>query len=346
MCRFRMILPTAGAALLTVFLTGCTTPATSPTASVSMERLGEPISFSDDVSRSLARQTQHLLRLRNEDYLVGPDDVLEISIFEWEMGEATKTLNFRVAESGTVTLPAIGSVNVSGRNISQIQAAIVEALERRNILQNPRVGVSVTEFRSRRISVIGSVNAPGVYALHQNVSTLLDMLTLAGGPAASAGQVAHILRKQPEDDEPMRISIDLEELLNRGAFELNVVVQNGDVIFVPRAPMVFLYGNVRSPGGYALSRSMRAMEAIAMAGGFAGNAAKKRCYVTRRGDSPGTEVRIPLDFDAIEKGKNPNIYLREGDVLNVPESPSMVMLGELWDVFRGIFTFTYRLDDS
>jgi len=301
------------------------------------------VSFSDEISRDLVRQTRKLLSMKDRDYTVGPDDVLEVSIFEWEMSEETKTLEFRVAESGVISLPALGAVEVAGKSIQGIQRTIEDELRRRNVLQNPRVGVSVKEYRSRRIAVIGEVNAPGVYAIHENVSTLMDMLTLAGGPKEGAGQVAYVLRKQKGNASPLKITVDLEELLNEGAFELNAVLQGDDTVYVPRAPLVYVYGMVRQPGGFALKRSMRVLEALALAGGFAPRADRKRCFLVRR-ERGRPETVIQLDITRIEQGRIPDILLRKDDVLRVPQSAGQTVAAELWGVIRGIFTFTYRLD--
>lgn len=306
---------------------------------------GEPTSFSDEISRDLVRQTRELLVLKNQDYLVGPDDVLEISIFEWEMSEETKALNFRVSESGIISLPALGIVHVAGETVQEIQKTIETQLSARNILQNPRVGVAVKEYRSRRIAVIGEVEAPGVYAIHQNVSTLMDILTLAGGPSASAGEIAYVLRSEKEDAESLRIIVDMEDLFDKGNFQLNAVLQGGDIVYVPKAPLIYVYGHVKYPGGFSLHRSLRVLEAIALAGGFSSEADKRNCLLARRSKQGGDAI-IKLNIVRIEKGKSPNIYLCEGDVLRVPQSPTLSIISEIWSIFRGIFTFTYRLDSN
>ena len=341
---FRLVMALAVVGTMAWMAGGCaSTPARSRGLGYALPPT-EPVTFSDEHSRELIRHTRRLLALQNRDYLVGPDDVLEISIFEWEMREETKTLLFRVSESGVISLPALGPVNVRGKSIEDVQRTIERALEDRNVLQNPRVGVSVKEYRSRRIAVIGEVHSPGVYAIHENVSTLLDMLTLAGGPTRNAGQSAHVLRKGREGQNPLRILIDLQELLTGGNFDLNAVLEGGDVIFVPQAPLVYVYGSVRAPGGYTLNRSMRVLEAIALAGGVSGQADKKRAVIVRQMPD-GHEQAFPVNIRAMEKGHEANVFLRENDVLHVPDSPGLIAGRELWNVFRGIFTFTYRLDN-
>ncbi len=329
-------------------LVGCATHGRRPPTRMSLagSGLGESAAFSDDVSRDIVRQTRHLLTLRETDYLVGPDDVLEISIFEWEMDEETKALDFRVSETGMISLPALGAVRVGGKSIDAIQALIEQELSEKNVLQNPRVGVSMKEYRSRRIGVVGEVNAPGVYAIHENVTTVMDMLTLAGGPTSDAGRIAYVLRKEKGEFEPVRITVDLQELFDQGSFDLNAVLQGDDTIYVPKAPLIYVYGSVDAPGGYALSRSMRALEAIALAGGVNKDADKRACFLVRRSGATGTEQVMGLDLYRIEGGKDPDVFLQEGDVVHVPDSPARIAGRELWEFFSGIFTFTYRLNQD
>lgn len=331
---------------LSLMITGCATHGRrAPTRmALSSSGINESQAFSDDASRDIVRQTHHLLELRDRDYLVGPDDVLEISIFEWEMSEETKTLEFRVSETGMISLPALGAIHVGSKSIQDIQALIEKQLSDKGVLQNPRAGVAVKEYRSRRIAVIGEVNAPGVYAIHENVTTLMDMLTLAGGPTREAGQIAYVLRKEKGKFEPVRIKVNLQELFDEGLFDLNAVLQGDDIIYVPKAPLIYVYGSVNSPGGYTINRSLRALEAIALAGGLNREAAKRDCYIVRRGGSMGSEQVIGLDLYDVECGRAQDVFLREGDVVHVPDSGAKIAGRELWDFFRGIFTFTYRLD--
>lgn len=331
-----------------VLLSGCATHGRRAITKIPLtaQHLSESVAFSDDVSRDHVRQTRHLITLKQTDYLVGPDDVLEISIFEWELSDETKTLEFRVSESGVIPLPSLGAVHVGGKSIEQIQAAIEQQLAAKGVLQNPRVGVAVKEYRSRRIAVIGEVNAPGVYAIHENVTTLMDMLTLAGGPSAGAGQIAYVLRKQKGEFDPIRIVVDLGQLFDKGNFDLNAVLQGDDVIFVPKAPLIYVYGSVKSPGGYSMKQSLRALEAIALAGGLGRDADKRAGFLVRREGNIAGEQVIPLDVYEIESGKADDVFLREGDVIHIPDSPVRIAGRQLWDFFRGIFTFTYRLDQQ
>lgn len=324
---------------------GCSSPRSTsgPEANLIGSSAGEPVFFSDEFSMSQVKETKELLALRTQDYVVGPDDVLDVSIFEWESNEQTKILQLRVSETGVISLPAVGSVQVAGKSVQEIQRMIEDELVSKNVLQTPRVGVWVSEFRSRQISVIGAVNAPGVYAIHQNVSTLLSMLTLAGGPQENAGGVAYVIRRAQAGETPVRMRIDLDELLEQGKAELNPVLCAGDVVYVPKAPLIYVYGEVRQAGAFTFRKQLRVLESIALAGGFAENADRSSVILIRRSPA-GEDSMSRLNITRIEHGEEPNIYLRDGDVLRVRTSGPKRMVSQVLDFVRGIFTFSYRVN--
>ncbi len=303
----------------------------------------EPAFFSDDTSLSQVLATKELLKLQSEEYKVGPDDVLEVSVFEWETNDQTKTLKLRVSETGIIPLPMVGPLNVTGKSVQEIQALIETSLRDGGVLQDPRVGVWVSEFRSRQISVIGAVHQPGSYAIHQNVSTLLDMIALAGGPLDSAGGVAYVNRKAGSRGAPERIKIDLDELLRYGEANMNPVLSAGDVVFVPKAPLIYVDGSVRQAGGFTFRKQLRVLESIALAGGMTDMADPGNVTLIRRHDD-GTERIYRIDVARIEAGKDPNIFMRDGDVLRVQESPPKRLWEEITTFVRGIFSFSYRLN--
>jgi polysaccharide biosynthesis/export protein len=321
---------------------GCAGPSGDRDANLLGLGATEPAFFSDEASMRQVMASQDLLALQKEEYQVGPDDVLEVSIFEWEANEQTKTLKLRVSETGIVSLPVVGALEVAGKSVQEIQRMIEEQLIEQGVLQTPRVGVWVSEFRSRQISVIGSVNQPGSYAIHQNVSTLLNMLTLAGGPQDIAGGVAYVIRSGAEAGAP-RMQIDLGTLLETGDPALNPVLSAGDVVYVPKAPMIYVYGAVRQPGAFTFRKQLRVLEAIALAGGSSEMANRRAISLVRRSVT-GEERLHELDLARIERGQAPNIYLRDGDVLHVRTSMPKAVGMEVLAFIRGIFTFSYRID--
>lgn len=332
-------------ATLACSLAGCATPPHALNARVLGNTREEPAFFSDEASVSqIQSAARALLPLQHEEYQVGPDDVLEISVFEWEEKERTKTLQLRVSELGIISLPSVGPLRVAGRSVQEIQRLIEKALVARNVLQEPRVGVWVSEFRSRQISVIGAVSQPGSYAIHQNVSSLLSMLSLAGGPLDSAANTAYVIRSSTNSQETVRIKVDLEELLHSASSELNLVLVPGDVVYLPRAPHVYVYGAVRQPGAFTFRKQLRLLESVAIAGGVTEMADASNATLLRRTET-GKEQIYLVNISRIESGRDPNVFLRDGDILRIPESPSKRVFFGLFNLVRGLFTFSYRLNN-
>ena len=204
-------------------------------------------SRSDDVSRMLARRSAGMVKQRSEDYHVGPEDLLEVSIFEWELREETKTATFRIAESGIISLPVIGDIDVGAKTVGEVKGLIEARLKDGGFIKDPQVSVDIREYRSKRVAVVGAVNDPGVYTLRQNVTTLLEILSLAGGISERAGCTLYVIRsKGPDPEEASEkkiITIDLYELLEQGDLTLNMVLGDGDVLHVPEAAVFSVIGH-------------------------------------------------------------------------------------------------------
>lgn len=335
----------AAVALLSGFLNGCSTPKRQTVTALPR------VSYSDENSRALAAQSLSLLKERSTDYRIGAEDILEISIFEWEQRGETRTLDVRVTETGSIALPVVGDLKVEGLTAEQIKQLLERHLREGGILNIPRVSVLIKEFRSKRVAVVGAVQEPGVYTLRQNVGTLLELLTLAGGITDRAGQVLYVIhggaQPSPAQDAALFqrqvIAIDLYELLEEGSQELNVVVQNGDMINVPLAKDISVLGFVKRPGRFPLTRRTNVMEAIALAEGLREREASVTDCVLKRQTVEGT-VFIPLDLEAISDGASPNLQLLPNDVVEVRQSPTRHAVLEFLDLFKGLFTFGYTLN--
>lgn len=333
-----------GAVALAAAMAGCTTV---PKGAQSIRVLGgareEESYFSDEVTVAQIQSGQAMAPMRHEEYLVGPDDVLSISIFEWEEKDQTKTLELRVSETGVVSLPSVGPVRVANRSVQDIQRLIEKALVVKEVLVNPRVGVWVSEFAARKISVIGAVNKPGEYPIHQNVSTLLTMLAVAGGPENTAANTAYVIRTSQDTHDTVRIKVDLEGLLHNPTSELNILLLPGDVVYLPKAPNIYVYGSVHNPGAFAFQRQMRILEAVAIAGGLTSFANASDVTLIRRNDD-GSEQLYYADLTDIERGTAPNVYLRDGDILRIGESKPKRGFEWFCNLFKGLFTFSYRVN--
>jgi len=303
------------------------------------------------------------LEARGEDYRVGPGDVLEINIFELEKRDEFKTVEARVEESGEITIPIAGSLVAGGLTVDALVDVINRRLVEGEFIKSPRTNVTIKEFRSKKIAVVGAVEKPGEYMIRQNVTTLLDALGMAGGPTDQAGYELYVVKASndlqssraglngaggampnPGFDENT-IAVDLITLMEEGALELNVALGNGDVVFVPRAKKFYVVGFVRRPGGFPLNQPMTVLEGIAMAEGLMEReASPSECALKRL--TRGQEEIIPLDLVAIAMGEKPNFFLQPDDVIDVRQTAWRFVGLELLDFFKRIFHFGYDLNPA
>ncbi|RTL00173.1 MAG: polysaccharide export protein EpsE [Neisseriaceae bacterium] len=225
-----------------------------------------------------------------DEYLLGPGDVLRISVY----GQQDMTSEVRVSESGFITFPLVGLIKATGVPAAGLELKIADALKKGGFVNKPEVSALITAFRSKQISVLGQVNRPGKFNL-ETTSTVADLLAMAGGTLTNAAADEIVLIQQ-RDGKTSRKSIDLLALFNQGDFSLNDKVENGDVIFVPRAPVFYVYGEVQRPGVYRLERNMSVAQAIAAGGGLTLRGSDSRLQVKRRSNGKTIETN-PIQLD-------------------------------------------------
>src|SRR4030043_782940 len=288
-------------------------------------------------------------RSATRDYRIGPEDLLEISVYEDE--RLNKTV--RVISQGDISLPLLGVLKVEGLTTIQLEREIKDLLSER-LYQNPHVSVFIKEYRSQRISVIGAVEKPGVFDV-MGQKTVLEGLALAGGLKEDAGQLLFLIRPPSSDEKtpgkaeasektmPETLVIDLEELLVKGNFSLNLSLKNGDVINIPVSGKVFVGGEVIRPGGFYLKgKRMTVSQAIAMAEGLKPKANASGTVIFRYGEGDKEEV-FSVDVNAVHKGESKDVYLRENDIVIVPQSGAKAFLIELRETVKGLFGFGLSL---
>ncbi len=248
-------------------------------------------------------------------YPIGPKDLLEIRVFE----ESTLNVELKVADDGTIDLPLVGRLLVRGLTEDQAAAHIKEELER-SYLQRASVTVRIVEYRSQPISVIGAVNSPGNLALSGRW-TLLEALTAAGGLADNHGNRVHVLRRA-QNGLSDQITIDLDSVLVRGDRRYNIPIFAADLINVPVAVevSVFCLGEVAQPGAVVFKSTdhVTLLAVIAKAGGLTERAAQK--IRIRRQGPDGEVAEIQVNFKRVLAGKDPDIEMRDGDVVVIKES--------------------------
>jgi polysaccharide export outer membrane protein len=251
-----------------------------------------------------------------QEYRIGPDDLVEVAVFEApELGGVS-----RVTASGTISLPLVGPVDVSGRTPQEVERLVEEALKRKYV-NDPHVTAAVREYASQPVSVLGAVKLPGIYQI-KGKKTLLEMIAMAQGiDSMTAGKTIQVLRKNanPDSAASETITIDTEELFDNGKTELNIVVQAGDVINVVHAGSIFVVGEVFRPNEFVLrnGKNVTVTQAVGLANGPTKDAKKSACVIYRY-QRDGTKEEIHVDYAKILSGGANDVIMQPNDILFVP----------------------------
>ncbi|MBD3414370.1 MAG: hypothetical protein GF421_08075 [Candidatus Aminicenantes bacterium] len=253
---------------------------------------------------------------KSEEYIIGPKDLLEINVFGLDDLDTTT----RVSEDGLITVSLLGEVHVGGLTKSGLEKKLTQLFGER-FLKNPQVTVFIKEYRSQKVSLLGAVNEPGDYELLGR-QTLLQIISQAGGMTEDAGKGIIVIRKNG-DGTNRSLEIPIDDLVEKGDVELNIVLKPGDIINIPidKVVRVYVFGQVQNPGALEVKKSNipTLLRAIAQAGGFAERASRGNVNVKRINDE-GKEIQMTVNAKAIIKGKKKDIQLLENDVVYVPES--------------------------
>jgi polysaccharide export outer membrane protein len=234
------------------------------------------------------------------DYQIGPQDVLTISVF----GEPELSGKFTVEQDGTFTYPQLGRVKAGGLSLRGLEQELKKQLSP-DFLRNPQVAVSIENYRSQRILILGEVRSPGEYQLNGEM-TLLAALARAGSLTQTAGREAVIVRtprrahKLGEDPEPEVLKIDLADLQS-GNMSLNIALVDGDTVNVPKAQSVFVSGEVKAAGAYAVEPGMTVLQVLTLAGGVSERGSDGRIKILRMVDGKQKEVKAKLS-DTVQPG--------------------------------------------
>lgn len=259
------------------------------------------------------------------DYLIGPGDLLEIQVLE----APELNTQARVTAQNTISFPLLGKIDISGLTPQEAELRISEMLTEK-YMHDPHVIVSVKEYRSQRVAVLGSVKNPGTYEL-LGKGNLLDALALAGGLDEGASDMVYVTRKTGGGGEKA-IEVDLDELLDKGDASLNVPINMGDVVYVPEAGVIYVDGAVERPGSYPITDDMTVSQAVTAAGGIAKVGKASDVRLIRKKD--GKVEVMPVNLDEVKEGNTSDIVLQDQDVVVVGKSA----IRSFFDTFRmGLF---------
>ena len=255
-------------------------------------------------SNAVARDDQ------NSSLRLGPGDLIEVSVYNVpEL--ATKA---RIGNSGDVYLPLIDYVHVGDLTVEEAQALIEKRMEDGGFVRGAHVTIFLDESASQGVTILGEVIKPGIYPVLGD-RRLYDLISSAGGFSAAAGRKVSIIRQHSTSapitvNLPRNLADDLQD---------NIEILPGDLITVPRAPIIYVVGDVGRPAGLLVDNgTLTVLQALALAGGTNHTAKMSGVRIIRKGPAGMTETRLPLK--KMLEAKAPDITLQADDILFVPLS--------------------------
>lgn len=237
-----------------------------------------------------------------EDYLVGSGDVLKIDVYD---NPDLKT-TVRVTNNGKIVIPLLGQVTVSGLKVSDVTEKLTRLLAD-GYLINPQVNIFIEDFRSKKAVILGQVARPGIVEI-RGTTTFLEAISHAGGLKEAAGDVATI--KRINGGKQNVIAIDIKSIVEGGDLSQNILIHDGDTIYISKGGMCYVTGEVKAPDAYSCNKDTTVLKLIARSGGFTGKASKSSVRIVRLVDG---EKIIYKDVDL-------HLQVQANDIIVVPES--------------------------
>jgi protein involved in polysaccharide export with SLBB domain len=267
----------------------------------------------------------------------------------------------RVLGDGMISLAFIGPIRAEGLTEEELGEQIRVRLQK--YMYNPRVMIFVKEYRNRQAAVLGSVAKPGLYSLSSEADTILDLISRAGGILPGADPRIHLIPAEPlESDKTKEVAstlprvvlandpsalilkrtdpilIDLKELAYGGYQNyLSLPVRPGDVIMVPGGGQVLVEGWVEKPGAYGITPGLTVTGIVAAAGGplFPADTAAVKVIRT---DRRGGKRSLFADLEKIKSGKEQDIVLQGGDIIEVSSTPGKLIPYSLYRFFSTVIS--------
>ena len=248
------------------------------------------------------------------EYLIGAQDVLTVTV--WDSPDLSG--KYTVETDGSFSFPLIGRIRAAGLTLRQFEGELRKKLSD-GYFKNPQVSVAVETYRSQRIFIVGEVRSPGTYPLTGDM-TLIEAIARAGSTPPNASPEAIIVRAAPgkqadgptlpgqKADTAETQRVNLRELQS-GALTQNIALRDGDTIYVPRAASIYVFGQVRNPGAYALQDAeTTVLQALSLAGGVTDRGATNRIKIVRVVNGKKVEIKVKLTD-----------LVQPGDTIIVPE---------------------------
>ena len=242
---------------------------------------------------------------------ISAGDLLDLNVFD----TPELSTKLRVDEQGKITLPVAGSLPVLGLTAEQAGQAIEARFRDTEVLKDPHVSVTVLEYATQGVTVLGEVKSPGVYPL-LGAHGLLDLISAAGGMTSNAGKAVTVTHRD-DPDHPVIVRIDSKPGSTAAS---NADVRPGDTIMVSHSGIVYVVGDVGKPGGFLIENNDRltVLQAIALAQGTNRTASLNHAKLIRNTDAGREELPVPLK--KLLANKAPDLVIADGDILFVPGS--------------------------
>jgi polysaccharide export outer membrane protein len=248
---------------------------------------------------------------------IGPDDLVGLSVYD--SPEFTRTI--RVGPDGTIRLPMLQQrVKADGLMPSELERAVTDALVKEQLLVDPFVTVTVVEYHSRPISVVGAVRKPITFQAI-GVVTLIDALTRAEGLSDEAAGEILVSRSDPGGDRTLAERILYRQLIDAADPSLNVRLTGGEEIRVPMVSKIFVIGNVKKPGAFSITDNgaMTVLKAVALCEGLTPYSSKV-AYIQRTDDKSNSKDEVLVELKKIMDRRAPDVELQPKDILYIPDN--------------------------
>jgi polysaccharide export outer membrane protein len=264
-------------------------------------------------------------------YILGPDDAISVGVADVAELDAKVLGVIKVDHQGNIRLPLAGRIQASGLTIESLEKEIAKRLG--GIMNDPEVSVSVAEYRSHPVSILGAVRNPGVYQVN-GPKTLFEVLSLAGGLNPDASNRVKIMRAVSAGPLPLAnatsdktrefytAELNVRSIMEAKNPDENIFVLSNDVITVPKAEMVYVVGSVHKSGGFPLNEKeqITVLQAVSLAEGLDKVASAKSARILRQSSPDAERTEVAVDVEKILAGRAKDVPLRANDILFIPNS--------------------------
>ncbi len=264
-------------------------------------------------------------------YVLGLDDGISVNVVGLPELDSKSLGMIRIDHQGNIRLPLVGRIQASGLTVENLESAIADRLS--GIMNNPEVSVSLAEYRSHPVSVLGAVRNPGVYQV-TGQKTIFEVLSLAGGLSSDASNRVKITRPLSAGVLPLpnasrdktgqfyTAELNVRSVMDAKNPDENIAVFSGDVITVPKAELVYVVGAVNKSGGFPLfeKEQISILQAISLAEGLDKVASATKARILRQAGPGDERTEILVNINKILDGSAQDVSLQANDILFIPNS--------------------------